>query len=560
MSVTKEDSLWLLLAGSVPLLIPSIDDGVWHWEAWMHLGSSIGALFFLDLFASSSGSSPMSFVTPEPSATRERRAVKNDPRKDELGVAMSIVMVPVLLRLLAHHHSRTGNPQARSWTTYAKIATLLVIPTRNPMTIGSGICVLAALLDPSIELTTSVLLVVVWFLLLPRIVTTKFASSFTFGELKVVCLLLLVAFTEYARVMVAALQKSHRNTPELKDNLGHPSVISSLCPLVTLSGSLSCFAFTYLSSNLRGRLSWWLRVCLNVVGPLLFVDLSLYVSAYAATTTKDFSSSGFYDYHKFVPLLCIQWLIEFLMEEENGYERFWGLLYWIGVLAVSSYPTYALLTVAASTNDNNKRKPSVVVTRKWFHLVAVFLFGPVTWQFPQLMTLSYAVASCILVVLEEMRSDAPLLQAFYFAFLDDRKDVGDQMIVSHLFLIVGCAAPLWIGQILGTTSLPPSSLSLLGQFGIICIGIGDAMGAVIGKTWGKRKWGRNQRTLEGSLAMWCSMTGVGIIVCCTSARECWALLVATIFTTILEAFTVQLDNLVLPLFGSCVILLILAAF
>ena len=312
---------------------------------------------------------------------------------------------------------------------------------------------------------------------------------------------------------------------------------SSLYPLVALSGSVSCCAFAYTGSSLR-IISWWWRLGLNVAGPLSAVEISLYVKT-------NFTSS-----YRFVPL-AFQWLTEFLIEKENGYERFWGLLYWVGILIIGSYPTYLLLSLPS------KNKPSVVVTRKWFHLVAVLLFGPVTWQFPQLMSLSYAIATCILIVLETLRSDAPLLQSFYVAFLDDRKDDGGRIIVSHIFLIIGCAAPLWISEVLSNRFSSSSSSSLLlAEFGVICIGIGDAMGAVIGKSMGKHKWGKNQRTLEGSLAMWFSMIAIGMLAC-TSVQDYGALLLATTFTTILEAFTVQLDNLVLPIFGSSIILLIL---
>eukprot|EP00536_Pseudo-nitzschia_multiseries_P008994 jgi/Psemu1/22081/gm1.22081_g len=148
MIVTEEDSLWLLLAGSVPLLIPSIDDGVWHWEAWMHIGTSIGFLVFLGLSASSTDSSSVSFAPPKTAAAGDKKQKQkpkphgnsNPTKHEQMGMTMSIVMVPVLLRLWAHHLSQTSNPQARVWTTYSKIATLLVIPTRNSISmLGCGI-------------------------------------------------------------------------------------------------------------------------------------------------------------------------------------------------------------------------------------------------------------------------------------------------------------------------------------------------------------------------------------------------------------------------------------
>jgi dolichol kinase len=174
------------------------------------------------------------------------------------------------------------------------------------------------------------------------------------------------------------------------------------------------------------------------------------------------------------------------------------------------------------------------------------------------MSLSYAIAVCVLIVLETLRRDLPWIQSFYTTFIDDRKDDGSHIIVSHMFLILGCAAPLWINESTHNNNSSPkySSSLLLSLFGVVCIGIGDAMGAIVGKGMGKHKWGKNQRTMEGSLAMWSSMMLAGKCIC-YSNREFWALLVATTFTTVLEAFTVQLDNLALPLAGSAIMLLIL---
>jgi dolichol kinase len=77
--------------------------------------------------------------------------------------------------------------------------------------------------------------------------------------------------------------------------------------------------------------------------------------------------------------------------------------------------------------------------------------------------------------------------------------------------------------------------------------------------YGKHKWGgnQNQRTIEGSLAMWLSMMVSGGMTCCHTSQEFVALVVATTFTTWLEACTTHLDNLVLPLAGSTILLLML---
>lgn len=489
--IAVEDLLWLALAAGLPQMIET------SWQSLLLLGISIVCLF----------------VDPAQFSSAILIPRNGQVESTEIGLQMSNVMLPALFQVVAHHYGRSNS----QWTDYSNLATLLVVPQYS---VSVVLCAIAIFLDPDLDVFNACFFMVAWFLLLPMVVT-NFTKFFTFGESRVVSLAMIVIGVEYARVLYDKTYESD-----------HPT-ISSLYSLVALSGSISCCGFAYLSNNLR-MLSWWPKLGLNVVGPLLAVDLSLQM-------TTNFTSS-----YSFLPL-SLQWLSKFLTEKENGFERLWGLFYWVGVLTVGSYPTFALLSIPS------KNKPSVVVTRKWFHLIAVILFGPVTWQFPQLMSLSYAIAFCVLVVLETLRGDAPLLQSFYTAFIDGSKDDGEQIIVSHIFLIIGCAAPLWVSEVLSNRS---SSSLLVAEFGVLCIGVGDAMGAVIGKSMGKHKWGKNNRTLEGSLAMWLSMIVVGIFLC-SSLRDCLALLVATTFTTILEAFTVQLDNLVLPIAGTSIILLIL---
>jgi len=486
-----EDLLWLVLAAGLFQTIP------FCWESLMLLSSSFIFLFL----------NPQNFLLFP--MRRKQRLEAN-----KTGLQMSIVMIPALLQAMAYHHGTSNS----AWAIYGKIATLLAIPEKS---MSLALSAIVLVLDPVLDTSISCCFIAVWHLLLPMVVSKNFTKSFTSGELRVVSLSLIVIIAEFAKATIVLSNENYKP---------HYS-------LVALSGSVSCFVFAYLGNHIQ-MLSWWWKLLVNLAGPLLAVDLSLHKA-------NNFTSSS-----RILPL-SIQWLFEFLTEKENGYERFWGLMYWVAVLSIGIYPTFVILSLPS---DN---KPSVAVTRKWFHLLAVLLFGPITWQFPQLMSLSYAIAACILVVLETLRNDAPSLQSFYTAFIDDRKDDGGHIIVSHIFLIIGCAAPLWVSQVLwNRISSPSSSSLLLAEFGVLCIGIGDAMGAVIGKSMGQHKWGENQRTLEGSLAMWFSMVVIGMFSC-VSVRECVALVVSATFTTILEAFTVQLDNLVLPVFGSSIILLIL---
>lgn len=257
---------------------------------------------------------------------------------------------------------------------------------------------------------------------------------------------------------------------------------------------------------------------------------------------------------------CLQWLLEFFLSTEptsgSTWPRYWGVLYWCIALVVLIPPTILIV---------QRRQSPVVITRKWFHLVAILLFAPTTHFFPQLMALGYAVALCGLVVLETLRRVAPALDDFYRLVQDPTKDSSEGIILSHICLILGCAMPLWLSEAIEyySNDVTSKGLLLLSQWGILSLGVGDAMGAVVGKTYGQIRWGKNQRTVEGSLAMWISMMSVGrllpvvLVGVVDQHQEPWVpLLVATTFVTLVEAYTIQMDNLVLPLAGSLWIVLL----
>ena len=241
---------------------------------------------------------------------------------------------------------------------------------------------------------------------------------------------------------------------------------------------------------------------------------------------------------------CLYWIWDFLMdhEAESGVPRFYFLLYWVKVLVVSS-----LVALVASQRTTAATVTAVVVTRKWFHLIATLLFAPVTVFAPQLMVLSYAIALCVLMVLESIRNEVVPIQTFFQNYLDlDNKDQsGTKVVISHMALIVGCALPLWIARVRNQQDSDGNNFVAL--WGIVILGVGDSMGAIVGTRYGKTKWGRN-RSIEGSLAVWISTA-----LCCNLLTNHAHLLVVSVVTC-LEAFTSQIDNLTLPLAGVLLLL------
>ncbi|KDO28265.1 hypothetical protein SPRG_06315 [Saprolegnia parasitica CBS 223.65] len=187
-----------------------------------------------------------------------------------------------------------------------------------------------------------------------------------------------------------------------------------------------------------------------------------------------------------------------------------------------------------------------IVARKLYHFLAVALFLPASLLDMDLLRLSYAIAIGLFFILECVRalSVPPMgrpIAAFMRAYLDHRDD--GRIVLSHTYLLLGCALPSWL--------CPTASTVLLANTGVLALGIGDAMGAVVGSSVGRTKV-CGTKTLEGSVAVFISM--VLFAYAAVPSAHPWAtpvflgFLWSTWLTTALEAVTCQIDNLVLPLF------------
>jgi dolichol kinase len=272
---------------------------------------------------------------------------------------------------------------------------------------------------------------------------------------------------------------------------------------------------------------------------------------------------------------CLWWIFgDFLMSVEQQQQPASSLAGRILPASLTELPrmawlAYWVVTMGATIPLAPGNNASAVIARKWFHLVAVLLFVPVTVAAPQLQSLSYAIALAVLLLLESTRHRLPWLNDFYLTYLDTSKDESqDSTIISHMALIAGCAAPLWLVQWWESTIAVDNDTNavstmrsvLLPLWGVWTLGVGDAMGAVVGKNCGRVHWGQQRRTVEGSVAMFICLYAVCFITLWyeTDGRDqmmaAWTqLLHAVAFVTLLEAFTLQIDNIVLPLAGAAII-------
>lgn len=221
---------------------------------------------------------------------------------------------------------------------------------------------------------------------------------------------------------------------------------------------------------------------------------------------------------------------------------------------------------------------------------------PVALIEPRLLSLSYAVATALLVVVEALRLSKRVLtigqtlDSFYGVFVDAREQdsrvrVGSTsntgsnqvLILTPIYLLIGCAVPHWLywmmawqtpldGPGSGKEEEEPDMAPLLAFAGILSVGVGDAAAAAVGSTFGRYRWpGSRSRTLEGSAALFCGMLGAFFVLASwMHPRTLNAvqdqlmdgrLFGSLVYICLLEAYTTQIDNLVLPVFMSTLIVM-----
>ncbi|KAF4597454.1 hypothetical protein EYR40_007913 [Pleurotus pulmonarius] len=194
----------------------------------------------------------------------------------------------------------------------------------------------------------------------------------------------------------------------------------------------------------------------------------------------------------------------------------------LNALPNASQVTTDLLDAA----DKHVPTLSLNARRKYFHALAVVMFVPGVAIDPAFTHLSLSVAFAVFTFAEYIRYFAvypfgAAIHVFMNDFLD-HKDSGTA-ILSHFYLLTGCAGSLWLEG--------PSQLS---QFtGILTIGVGDALASIIGKRFGTHRWSpTSPKTVEGLVEPFSTVQYTATVA----------------ISSVLEALSVQNDNLTLPLF------------
>ncbi|KAK5110847.1 hypothetical protein LTR62_005558 [Meristemomyces frigidus] len=163
--------------------------------------------------------------------------------------------------------------------------------------------------------------------------------------------------------------------------------------------------------------------------------------------------------------------------------------------------------------------------RKVFHGVMVAVLLPTVFIDPCYCALGLALVLAVFLLLEAIRAGQvpPLgvaIGRFVAPYVDGR-DLRGPVVISHIFLLIGCAVPLWFslasvdregGEPWIGWEIQHNEREAAMLAGAICVGMGDAAASLIGRRYGRHKWiWVGGKSIEGSAAFVAAVTG-GLMV------------------------------------------------
>jgi dolichol kinase len=192
-----------------------------------------------------------------------------------------------------------------------------------------------------------------------------------------------------------------------------------------------------------------------------------------------------------------------------------------------------------------------------FHILALILFTPSLVQahssrkFLRFIIFAFNSITAILVMIEQARFYLKIkaLDNYFMFFADSRETKKGSLIVTHIYLLIGCALPPTMSFILFDGGLFTNEFTTIGLSGVVFLGIGDVAAAIFGQRYGKSLWtDYSGKTIEGSgicyLTMLIAFYFVTKEISPISNHYFVCYLAASWVATAFEAFTRQYDNLI----------------
>ncbi|KAK3608370.1 hypothetical protein CHS0354_030832 [Potamilus streckersoni] len=291
------------------------------------------------------------------------------------------------------------------------------------------------------------------------------------------------------------------------------------------------------------------------VSVIIHIGIVTATAAFIVLDRWKFQSEWFYvsyavtGFFLVLPCLCIllkqnpvYWIISRVTQSKYTIVLFlwWCFCTLVSVLLVNHY---------GNSQSSNKKIVSTV-TRKLFHVIIIVVFVPGILLDPEFLYLSSVIATAVLIVLEVIRlyrvpPFGTFLHQQYQVFVD-KQDSGD-LILTPIYLLIGSSLSLWL------TPCSGHDCKILSSFaGIISLGVGDMAASIGGKMCGQHKWPGTKKTVEGTLcAFLAQLVTIPVLHCLGASGAVLDIRIvfATLSVSCLEAFTQQIDNLIIPIFA-----------
>jgi dolichol kinase len=205
-------------------------------------------------------------------------------------------------------------------------------------------------------------------------------------------------------------------------------------------------------------------------------------------------------------------------------------------------------------------KGRIILSRKLYHFLIVLIAVPGALLDFKFLALSFVVAFAVFLFCELIRAAqvsklSTMLHQFMSIYVDSQqepalagRDCG-LVILAHIYLLVGCALPLWLHIPFMSADNPETIIPSLA--GVVALGICDSIAAFFGVMFGSIRWPGSNRTVQGSLAAFISavLSLVLLQYLLTGGYSVVSrLMIPAMILSGLEASLDQVDNLFLPLF------------
>lgn len=305
--------------------------------------------------------------------------------------------------------------------------------------------------------------------------------------------------------------------------------------LVHISNVISVSAITtgVLANSMH--LFEFLNAYHGVISAAVFWNMSVFVYFYIFTLFKE---EPFY------------WLFSTLLRNQ------YTIVFWI-ISLIFVVPLAPIL--------KKSLKLSTVTARKLFHILAAVLFLPSIMMGKEQPVLflhfSLVVVFFLFVFVEVIRGFSPgsnkgIIMS-YFEIFFDKRDIYKCYITSHIYLLLGCALPIWTSVLLHKTD----DIFFM-SIGIVTVAIGDAAAAIVGFNFGRVKWYGSHKSIAGSLAGFLSKVFACYVVERSQSNQgqiaiqhSSPIFLVLILLTTLEAVTNDPDNILLPVYGMVLIMI-----